>query len=49
MNSKFIIDRMGIFMMVNNAFGNYVVQRILDHSTPKYKMRICKLVSKETL
>jgi hypothetical protein len=31
--------------MILSPFGNYVVQRLIDHNTPKYKMKICKLVT----
>ena len=31
--------------MISNPFGNYVVQRLLEHSTPKYKIKICKTVT----
>ena len=31
--------------MMNNPFGNYVVKRIIENNSPKYKMKICKLVT----
>ena len=31
--------------MISNPFGNYVVQRLLEHNTPKYKVKICKIVT----
>jgi len=34
----------GIFLMMNNPFGNYVVQRLLQENTQKIKMKICKFV-----
>jgi hypothetical protein len=37
--------RVGLFLMMNNPFGNYVVKRIIENNSPKYKMKICKLVT----